>query len=98
MNRANLKIGKETVANLLRKCELLDLENQAIKVLLEAVGNRPAVHGWGKRLVALMNDPALRAKVHAAYASFYSQIQDAADEGAVLDILQKIPAATLPAS
>lgn len=69
-----------------------------MKVLLGAAGDRPAIRGWEKRLVALVNDPALRSKVHATYASFYSQIQDAADEGAVLDILQTIPVATLPDS
>jgi hypothetical protein len=96
MNKPKLATIKETVTKIVRSHEFLELENHAMKVMFRALANRPGLRGWEQRLAALLNDPALRAQVHAAYESLYSQIDDAVDQEAVLEVFNKLPATTKP--
>jgi hypothetical protein len=92
MNKPKLATIKETVTKVVRSHEFLELENHAMKLMFRAVANRPGLRGWEQRLAALVNDPALRAKVHTGYESLYSQIEDAKEQEAVLEVFNKLPA------
>ena len=94
MNKPKLATIKERVTNIVCSHEFLQLENHAMKVMFRALANRPGLRGWEQRLAALVNDPAIQAKVHGAYESLYSQINDAADQDGVLEVFDKIPATT----